>query len=133
MPLFFIGLESLGMLLLRLALGAVFLKHGWSKLKNPQAVAKGMSWPLASAVLLGLAETIGGALTILGFFTQIGALLIAIVMLGALYHHLFIWKTPFSSFQKCGWEFDLILLATALALLFIGGGSMSLDFSWGIA
>ena len=54
-------------------------------------------------------------------------ILIGLVMLGALKLKIFKWKAPFSAHDKMGWEFDLILLAAAAALLFLGAGNYSLD------
>ncbi len=53
-----------------------------------------------------------------------GAVLLIIVMLGAIYHKMFKWNTPFSALDKMGWEFDLVLLAANLAILLSGGGAI---------
>ncbi|HET7090711.1 MAG TPA: hypothetical protein VFL17_18920 [Anaerolineae bacterium] len=36
-------------------------------------------------------------------------------------------KSPFAGGQGIGWEFEFILAAVALALLFLGAGSIALD------
>jgi len=77
--------------------------------------------------LIGLGEFVGGIAAILGFYTEIAGLIFVILMLGALYFKLLTSKAPFSSMKKLGWEFDLILLGGALALLFIGAGNISID------
>jgi uncharacterized membrane protein YphA (DoxX/SURF4 family) len=37
------------------------------------------------------------------------------------------WNVPFVSTEKMGWEYDLVLLCAAIAILTIGAGSVSLD------
>jgi putative oxidoreductase len=64
---------------------------------------------------------------ILGLYAEIGALLVGLVMLGAIYHKIFVWHIPFSSMDKMGWEFDLILLGSAITILLLGAGAISLD------
>ena len=74
--------------LLRITLGALVLLHGIAKLRGGLAGIQGMvvahHWPawLAYGVLLG--EVIGPLMVLLGFFSRIGALLIAINMVFAL-------------------------------------------------
>jgi putative oxidoreductase len=61
-------------------------------------------------------------LLLLGLFTRLGALSIAIVMLVAIFQvH---WG---AFFMPKGLEFAFSLLASALALLIAGGGKFSLD------
>ena len=91
-----------------------------------------MGWSSGSVVLLGLVELLSGLALILGFYAEIGALLVGIVMLGALFHKMFKWNIPFSAMDKMGWEFDLILLGAAVAVLFLGAGAVSLDNMLGI-
>ena len=117
---------NLGMWLLRLVLGIVFLVHGVPKLQKPAQMAQGMGWPAWGISLLGLVEVAGALSVILGVYTQVGAALLGLVMLGALYFKISKWKTPFTAMDKMGWEFDLILLGAALAVLLTGGGSYQL-------
>ncbi len=125
--LIFNNLSDLGLLILRLILGIIFFHHGFPKLKNAAAMAKSMGKSTAFVFILGLVEILSSIVIILGFLTEIGAIGLSIVMFGALYYKLFKWKIPFSAYDKLGWEFDFILLAAALALLFIGAGNISLD------
>ena len=76
---------------------------------------------------IGLAELAGGAAVALGFLTQLASLGLGIIMIGATYKKINEWKIPFSSMTQTGWEFDLMLLAGCVALLLMGGGSMSVD------
>lgn len=126
------GFQDWGILVLRVFLGIIFLYHVFPKLKMPKIMAKGMGWNSVSVILLGLVEFISALSVILGFYAEIGALLLGVVMVGALYHKIFKWKVPFGAMDKTGWEFDMILLGAAIAILFLGAGAISLDAILGI-
>ena len=130
--LLFQGLESWGLLVLRVFLGIVFIYHGMPKLMMSGKMAKGMGWSSGSVVLLGLVELLSGLALVLGFYAEIGALLVGIIMLGALFHKMFKWNVPFFAMDKTGWEFDFILLGAAVAVLFLGAGAISLDALFGL-
>jgi len=130
--LFFNGLEQWGLLTLRISLGVIFAYHAIPKLKMPGAMAKGIGWLSGFVIILGLVEFFSSLAVILGVYTEVGAFFLGVVMLGALYYKIFKWKIPFYVMDKTGWEFDLILLGAAIALLFIGAGLYSLDYMLGI-
>ena len=125
------GLDSWGLLVLRVFLGAIFFYHSIPKLIASGKMAKGMGWSSSSVFLLGFVEFISSLALIFGFYAEIGALLVGLVMLGAIYYKVSKWKIPFSAMDKMGWEFDLILLGAAVAVLFLGAGAISLDFLFG--
>ena len=69
----------------RLALGALFLAHGWPKIKDvrkPVGFVKGTGWPggAAFALLFTLLEFFGGIALIIGFLAQIVAVLFVLEM-----------------------------------------------------
>ena len=115
-------------LFLRIALGAIFIVHGMPKLKNSATMAAGMGMTASMVWAVGLAETVGGISVLVGLLAHIGALAIAVVMGGALHYKINKWNVPFSAMDKMGWEFDLILLAAALAIATVGAGTLSLDW-----
>ncbi|MDO8558753.1 MAG: DoxX family protein [bacterium] len=117
-----------GLFLLRLAVGLIFIYHALPKIKNAKTLAPMMGFPggMAGVLILGLAEFLSGAGLILGVFTQLAALILAIIMLGALYMKKTKWRVSFTAQDKMGWEFDLILLAANLAILLSGGGSVGI-------
>lgn len=117
---------SIATLALRLAVGTVFLVHGPPKWRHPEGLAQGTGLPVWFGKFLGAAETLGGAALVLGFLTNLAAIGLSLVMLGALSFHLFRWKTPFTSPGKAGWEYDLTLLAACTALVALGGGELTL-------
>ena len=114
-------------LILRLVLGVVFIAHGYPKLFKDFAGTVG--WfdsvgvkPAKFWVLVvGIVEFFGGIALIIGFATQLAALLIAINMLGAIS----LVKRKMGLVN--GYEFDLALLAMALALVFLGAGFYAID------
>ena len=130
--LLFNDLGSWGLLGLRVFLGVIFVYHAMPKLMMSGKMAKGMGWSSGSVVLLGLVELLSGLALVLGFYAEIGALLVGIIMLGALFHKMFKWNVPFFAMDKTGWEFDFILLGAAVAVLFLGAGAISLDALFGL-
>ncbi len=126
------GLESWGLLVLRVFLGFIFFYHSVPKLISSGKMAKGMGWSSSSIFLLGFVEFLSSLALIFGFYAEIGALLVGFIMLGAIYYKVFKWKIPFSAMDKIGWEFDLILLGASVAVLFLGAGAISLDFMFGL-
>ena len=130
LPLFFIMASAinidLGLFILRLALGVIFLYHGGMKLKAPGMMAKGLGWQSWHVTLLGLVEVLGALSVVVGVYAPYGALLLALVMIGALYYKIAKWKIPFFAMDKMGWEFDLILLGASFAVFFGNVGAYAL-------
>jgi putative oxidoreductase len=81
-------------------------------------------WPLLMGVSLALAESGGGLLLAAGLLTPLGALAVTIVMLNAVY--LVHWPKGFFV-GNGGYEFNLLIAASAVALAAIGPGRFSLD------
>ena len=129
---FFYSLMPWTMLLLRVALGAIFLVHGMPKLKMAQKLAPMMEMSSGMLTLVGLIETVGAIAVLIGLFTPLGALGLAVIMVGALHYKINKWHVPFTAMEKMGWEFDLILLAAALLLMTTGAGPLSVDASLGM-
>ncbi len=119
---------------LRLALGIIFIAHG-SQLVFGAWGGPGLSgfasfpapFPFMRPAWLwmdaaALSQLIGGVLIVLGLFTRLGAVLLAAVMLVAMFGaH---WP---AFFLPKGLEFTLALTGMALALLISGGGQASID------
>lgn len=122
--------QSWGIALLRIAVGVVFLVHGSQKLfiygfgGVAGAMAQmGIPLPGISAVLVTLAEFLGGACLLLGLFTRIAAVPLAVTMIVALAKvHL---KGGF--FLPNGFEYVLVLLAANIGLVLSGSGALALD------
>ena len=107
--------NNVGLLVLRLAVAVIFIYHALPKLKNAKGMAQMMGVSAVMVFILGAVEFLSAVGLIIGFYTQLSALLLAIVMLGAILMKTMKWGAPFSAMDKTGWEFDLILLAANFA------------------
>src|ERR1700730_17332334 len=122
------ALQPLGLLVLRLALGIIFISHGYPKLTHPNGmygffVQHGL--PGYFVTVAGVLEVFGGGLLILGFLTRIGALLLAIEMTVA------IWKVHSAGGYLAvhNYEFPLALAAACFAIATVGAGPASVDYA----
>ena len=118
--------NNVGLLVLRLAVAVIFIYHALPKLKNAKGMAQMMGVSAVMVFILGAVEFLSAVGLIIGFYTQLSALLLAIVMLGAILMKTMKWGAPFSAMDKTGWEFDLILLAANIAILLGGGGTIGI-------
>lgn len=122
-PLYF----NWSLLILRVVLGAIFLAHGWPKIKNIKTVGGNFSamgfWLGAFwGPVVALVEFFGGLALIAGFYTQAAAALFVgeFVVIN-------IWK--FSKRQPFigNRELDLLIFGAISVLLTFGAGAFSLD------
>jgi putative oxidoreductase len=121
---------SIGLTVLRVVLGVVFIAHGAQKFsQGVSGVAQGfagMGVPLAevAAPLVAGLELVGGVLLVFGIATRVVAVLLAVdmVVAGALAH------LPAGFFsQDGGFEYVLVLAAGSLAVALTGPGRYSVD------
>jgi putative oxidoreductase len=133
--------EDVGMLIVRLALGIVMFPHGAQKLLGwfggPGFAATlqsmtGMGLPAVIVFLVILCEFFGSLSLISGFLGRVGAFGIFCVMLGAVLKvHL-----PNGFFMNWmgnqkgeGFEYHLLAIGMALAIMVRGSGAFSIDRS----
>ncbi|MBI2406143.1 MAG: DoxX family protein [Candidatus Harrisonbacteria bacterium] len=119
--------NNVGLLVLRLAVAVIFIYHAMPKLKNAQGMAQMVGMPAGMILMLGTVEILSSVGLVLGIYAQLAALLLAIVMVGAIGMKTMKWGVPFAAMDKTGWEFDLILLAANIAILLGGGGSIRIQ------
>ncbi len=119
--------NDIGLLVLRLAVAIIFIYHALPKLKNAKSMAQMVGMPAGMILMLGLVEFVASIGLIVGLYTQLAALLLAIVMVGAIGMKMMKWHVPFAAMDKTGWEFDLILLAANIAILFGGDGAIGIQ------
>ncbi|HEX7594539.1 MAG TPA: DoxX family protein [Anaerolineae bacterium] len=132
---------DLGLLILRLVLGFLFIGHGAQKLFGwfGGPGMKGVTGWLGSmgmrpawfwALMAGLSEFGGGVLLVLGFLSPLGSLGIIAAMLVAI-NKAHLSKGLWNS--NGGYEFPLMNIAAALAIGLAGAGAYSLDAMIGFA
>ena len=119
-----------GLTLLRAITGVIFAAHGAQKLLvyGFDGVAGGfaqMGVPFASVVgpLVGFVELFGGLALVAGLLTRLAGVGLTAVMLGAM----FLVHLPNGFFMPNGYEFVLMLAASATTLVITGAGRYSLD------
>ena len=131
---------DLALLALRVVVGLLFVGHGSQKLLgvfggaglNRTAdlfEAIGLRPGQLHARAAGTAEVAGGALLALGLLTPVGAALVIAVMVAAIvtvHAPKGLWNTG------GGYEYNLVMVASAFALAGVGPGGWSLDNAVGI-
>jgi putative oxidoreductase len=130
---------KIGRLLLRLTVGGFFIGHGTQKLfgwfggHGLEATGGffeqiGLRPGKRHATAAGIAEAGGGALLTVGLATPVAASLITATMLTAI-HRVHLSKGPWAA--DGGYEYNVVLIAAALALAEVGPGKVSLDAALG--
>jgi putative oxidoreductase len=120
-------LQPLALLLLRLALGAVMVVHGYHKvfggLHQHAAFVASLGLPSWAGYVSAFTEFLGGLLILAGLFTRAAALAICINLSVA------IWKVHLHNglSGEHGFEFPLSLGVIAFALIFFGAGPIAID------
>lgn len=123
--------DDLGKLIMRLTLGILILFHGVHKVQHGIEPIRGMvqSIGLPPDLALGvfLGEVLGPVLLIVGFYARIGAGLIFINMVVAIWLAHF--QELFALSEHGGWALELqgMFLFTALALMVTGPGRLSIN------
>jgi len=113
---------DLSLLLLRLMVAAVFLSSGWAHVRNPNERAKSIGMAPAFTIFLGVAELAGGLGVALGVLTQLAAIGLILIMLGAIQKKIFVWHTGFWGEKASGWHYDLMLLLMNFVIACTDGG-----------
>jgi putative oxidoreductase len=126
--------HTLAPLVLRVALGVVFIHHGLGKV-NPDA-EWGLGWnpslPKYQQLLVSWGELIGGIAMIFGFLTRLAAVGLGIIMVGAIITvhgpngFLLFPKSPMTP-MEAGFEYNFVLLAICAAVVLIGPGTLAID------
>ena len=121
-------LSPLALLLLRAALGIVFLFYGYPKLfVNTHGAMQSfehMGFPTYFAVIPGVLEFFGGCLLLAGLFTRVAALLLAGEMVVVLWRVDRMFSDPM---KVSAYQFQMVLAASAFALACLGAGEISID------
>jgi putative oxidoreductase len=113
---------DLGLLLLRLMIGIVFLSSGWSHVKDPAKRGQSIGMSKSFTLFLGLAELSGALGVGFGLLQQLAAIGLILIMLGAIYKKIVVWHTGFWGDKASGWHYDLMIVIMCLVVLFTDGG-----------
>lgn len=121
-------------LLIRILVGWVFLSEGIQKFLFPDSLGVGrflkigIPWPNVMAPFVGVVEIVCGMLLLIGFLTRLATIPLLIDICVALY------STKIVTLEKNGlWSTlheartDVSMLLGLIFLVFVGGGSLSLD------
>lgn len=129
-------------LVMRVMLGIVFFPHGAQKVLGwfgghglagtLNFFTESMGIPFVFALLVIAAEFLGALGLIVGLLTRVAAFGVASVMAGAM----FLVHLPHGFFMNWagkqageGFEYHLLAIALAVALMFTGGGKASVDLA----
>lgn len=113
---------SLAPIFLRAALGGTFLGYGLRELFKPKYLPAGVGISTNLARIIGLWESLIGALLLVGLFTQIVALLAGLELLGYLFLRL-----KDKAKMPIPIDYLLVLLAIAISLILLGPGLFAFD------
>lgn len=126
---------NIGLLLIRLVIGVLFIGHGAQKLfgwfggyglkgTGGWFESIGMNPGVTMALMAGLTELVGGLLFAVGLVTPLGGIMIAATMVIAIakvHGANGLWST------SNGYEYNLVLLAVTIGIALVGPGQYALD------
>ena len=121
---------EISVVILRVTLGVIFFIHGLVKFQDSISGVAGwfssIGLPGFLAYGVAIVELVGGALLILGLFSKVVSVLLAIIMVGA------IAKVKLAvgflgNGQMAGYELDLALLAMSIFIAVNGSRAFALD------
>ncbi len=132
-PEFVRGRGAIGLLILRVAVGAAFVFHGWFKITSPGGMTAwmgpGAPVPGFLQAAAALSEFLGGVGLILGLLTPLASFFLACTIIVAVGMVHLPNNDPFvSPTGGRSWELAAGYLAAALAVLLAGPGRLSLDY-----
>jgi uncharacterized membrane protein YphA (DoxX/SURF4 family) len=110
--------ERLGPLIIRVILGLTFVYFGYRHIKGRGRE----NISVGGSKIYGTIETATAVLLIIGLYTQLAALVIAVILTARL-----IYKIRVKAFLSDGVNYYLLLLAMALSLLVMRSGFLSFD------
>jgi len=117
---------DVALLLLRLMVASEFVPSGWSHITKPAERSKQISESKGFTIFLGAAEVLGGLGLVLGVLTQLAAIGLILVMLGAIQKKIFVWHTGYWGKDGQGWHYELMLTVMNLVIVCTGGGELAL-------
>jgi len=129
------GSSDIGKLILRVTLGVLILLHGIAKIKGGPGfildVVGKAGLPSFIAYLVYIGEVVAPVLLIVGLFTRVAALIVAVNMVFAL---ALVHASQLAMLnQQGGWQLELqgMYLFTAVAIALMGAGRLSVGGAGG--
>ena len=113
---------DLGLLLMRLMVASIFVSSGWSHATKSAERSKSIEMSRGFTVFLGIAEVAGGLGVAFGVLTQLAAIGLILIMLGAIGKKIFAWHIGFWGEKTYGWHYELMLVVMNLVILSTDGG-----------
>jgi putative oxidoreductase len=118
--------SDVALLCLRFVVAAVFFESGRRHAADPVGRAASIGLSPGVTRFLGWAEMAAALGVALGVLTQVAALGLMVIGLGAIQKKLFVWHIGFWGENTYGWHYDLIFLICNLVILTTGGGRLVL-------
>ena len=118
--------SDVALLCLRLVVAVVFFESGRRHASDPVGRAASIGLGPGVTRVLGWAEMAAALGVALGVLTQVAALGLILIMLGAIEKKVFVWHTGFWGEQTYGWHYDLLFVVANLVILTTGGGRLVL-------
>lgn len=121
---------DLAILVLRVSMAVVMLPHGWHKFEQLPFLNK--KWkdkyglPPGTALVAGIVEIVCGVALLVGVLSSWASFALLVAMLAGTWTS--IWKEhePYLSLPTGkGWDFNIFLVGTLIALIFTGDGAWS--------
>ena len=113
---------DVALFLLRAMVGIVFVTSGWSHMRHSEERSKSIEMSRGFTMFLGAAEFLGGLGIVAGVLTQLAAMGLILVMLGAIQKKVVRWHTGFWGEKSSGWHYDLLFVVMNLVILTTNGG-----------
>lgn len=121
--------NNIGLLILRLGVGIIFIEHGMLKwgMWGMQPSEQLQPSMLMTLKVLSIAEPLGGLAMILGLWTLPAGIGMAVVMVAVISMKINVTHVGFIAFQTTGWELDFLVLCSVLSIIFTGPGRFSVE------
>jgi putative oxidoreductase len=124
-------MADIGILVLRVVLGVVIVLHGAYKLRKKSLFDRkwqeDYGFPKGSVLLTGVVQVACGLAIVGGVFSRLAALILLPVLAVATYVCIAKHREPFlSTPDGKGWDINVLLMGSLVALIFLGDGKWSL-------
>ena len=115
-------LIPISLLFLRIIVAIVFFSSGRNHLADPIKRSESLDLSPDMTRIIGILEIIAAISIAIGIVPQIGAMIIIVIMLGAIKKKIIDWNTGFYAKKSFGWHYDAIFLVAALLIMATNGG-----------